>query len=169
MTADETQQRTSNSNHLSANRRTLRAANQATRREAGTTTQEDAGGSFEASSDSETSIRYQAILEAARKNAKTDEERAQLDELERCLRLRLSDSTGLGADVPSEVGVGPCDSHSRDNLSAISSQRTDMLRLRCDLSSGRAICVTNGGLVITNKTRIPHVPDVLRSVYPTSS
>ena len=89
MTADETQQRTSNSNHLSANRRTLRAANQATRREAGTTTQEDAGGSFEASSDSETSIHYQAILEAARKNAKTDEEVAQLDGLERCLRLRL--------------------------------------------------------------------------------
>ena len=57
------------------------------------TAREDAGGSFEASSDSETSIHYREILEAVRKNAKTDEDRAQLDELERCLRLRLSDST----------------------------------------------------------------------------
>ena len=93
-------------------------------------------------------------MEAARKNAKTDEERAQLDGLERCLRLRLSDSTCPGADVPWEVGVGRGDGHARDNLSAISSQRTDMLRLRCDLSSGRAICVTNSGLVSKNEMSV---------------
>ena len=81
-----------------------------------------------ASSDSETNINYKQILEAARKNAKMDDERAQSHELERCPRLRLSDSTDQRADVPSEVGVGPCDGHSRDNLSAISSQRTDMLQ-----------------------------------------
>ena len=104
-------------------------------------------GSVEARSDSESGINHQPILEAARKNATTDEEREQLDELERCLRLRLSDSTCPGTDVPREVGVGRGDGHSRDNLSAISSQPTDMLRLRCDLSSARAICVTNSGLV----------------------
>ena len=52
------------------------------------------------------------------------------------------------------TGVGPCDGHSRDNLSAISSQCTDMLRLRCDLSSGRAICVANGGLVGKNEMSV---------------
>ena len=128
MTTNETQQQTSNSNHLSSNQRTLRAATQATRLEAETTTQENAGGSVGASSDSETNINCKQILEAARKNAKTDDERAQLDDLERCLGLRLSDSTDQRADVPSEVGAGPCDGHSRDKLSAISSQRTDMLQ-----------------------------------------
>ena len=80
MTTNETQQQTSNSNHLSGNQRTLRATNRATRREAGTTAQEDAGGSFEASSDSETNTNCKPILEAARKNAKTEDERVQLDE-----------------------------------------------------------------------------------------